>query len=223
MKLAQLIPHTSEFLGIPAPHVKTVARVLQPAGLITTGGRGPGGAEMTVDDKINLFLGVCGVEIANRAAEHVRIWRRLIRMSDPNDKRFAFLNANTVRDFFFDLTTKDLNGGALDAWLKEADDEYDRYKGAKAVPRYRITLDFYVDEFSFTLVVSRFISEIFPTTRQSRGDTIEVTFGQPAPGGEHDYRSSQRGEGFEAGSRLIRRLDAKNIRGWGTCLTEDTK
>jgi hypothetical protein len=220
MKLAQLIPHTSEFLGIPAPHVKTVARVLQPAGLITTGGRGPGGAEMTVDDKINLFLGVCGVEIANRAAEHVRIWRRLVRFSDPNDNRFAFLQANTVRDFFLDLVTKDLNGGPLDAWLKEADDEYDRYQGAKAAPRHRITLDFYVDEFQFTLVVSRFISEIFPSKRQSHGDTIEVTFGQPAPGGKHKYQPPQRDDGFAAGSKLIRRLDAKNIRGWGRCLLE---
>jgi hypothetical protein len=211
MKLAQLIPHTSEFLGIPAPHVKTVARVLQPAGLITTGGRGPGGAEMTVDDKVNLLLGVCGVEVANRAAEHVRIWRRLVRFSDPNDRRFAFLQANTVRDFFFDLITKDLNGGPLDVWLNEA--------GSK---NHEITLDFYIDEFSFTIVVSRysFHRQGALDLRQSDTDTIEVRFIQPVPSATNRFLQPRTEQGYHAPSKLIRRLDAENIRGWGQCLLE---
>jgi hypothetical protein len=74
MKLAQLIPHTSEWLGIPGAQVRTVARVLQPAGLISSIGRNPRGAEMTTSDKINLLLGVCGVEVANRAAVEVPHW-----------------------------------------------------------------------------------------------------------------------------------------------------
>jgi hypothetical protein len=175
---------------------------------------------MTVDDKVNLLLGVCGVEIASRAAEHVRIWRRLVRFSDKDDHRFAFLQSETVRDFFFDLLTKDLNGGALDAWLKEADDEYGRYQDTKTVPRHKMTLDFFVDEFAFTLVVSRFISSIYPSVRTASADTIEVTFSQGPPGGEFEYRPPRRDEGYKAGSRLIRRLDAQNLRGWGTCLLE---
>src|SRR6266566_8423508 len=142
MRLSELIPHTSAWTGIPETQVKTIARVLQPAGLISSAGKNPRGVEMTLDDKINLFLGACGVEVANRAAEHVRIWRRLIRMTGKSEHKFAFLRSKTVRDFFFDLITKDLNGGPLDAWLKEADDAYDSIPGATAVPRHRITLDF---------------------------------------------------------------------------------
>lgn len=220
MKLSRLAPHTSEWLGIPRPTVDSVAKYLRASGLISSGGRGPGGAEMTADDKINLLLGVCGVEVANRAADHVRIWNRLIRFSNPKDQRFAFQRATSVKDFILDLITKDLNGGPLDQWLKEADDKYDRQQNTRGAQRHKITLDFYVDEFSFTLVVSRFVSAIFADVRESSGDTIEITFAQPAPGDEHEFVYGQREKGYKAGSRLIRRLDAKNLVGWGTCLND---
>lgn len=222
MRLSELIPHTSEWTGIPLAHVRTVARVLQPAGLISSAGRNPRGAETTVDDKINLLLGVCGVEVANRAAEHVRVWRRLVRIPSESPHKFAFLQSETVRDFFFDLITKDLNGGALDAWLREADDAWRRVSGSPTGINHAITLDFYVDEFSFTIAVSRFALRVdtdrFPMLRQSSADTIEVSFGQPMPYGEHEYQSPRREEGYRAPSQLIRRLHADNLRGWGTCL-----
>jgi hypothetical protein len=224
MKLSKLIPHTSEWLGISRPTVESVAKYLRPAGLLSSGGRGPGGAEMTVDDKINLMLGVCGVEVANRAAEHVRVWRRLVRRSGKSEHKFAFLKSKTVRDFFFDLITKDLNDGALDAWLKEADDALREAVKSPTITNHTITLDFYVDEFSFTVAVSRFVQLLhpdrFPTLHQSSADTIEVTFVQPAPGGEHVWQTPRREKGYRAPSRLIRRLDARNLRGWGTCLIE---
>lgn len=77
MKLSDLIPHTSTWVGIPEAQIRTVVRALRPAGLLSTAGQNPLGAEMTDDDKINLLLGVCGVEIANRAAEHVRVWLKV--------------------------------------------------------------------------------------------------------------------------------------------------
>jgi hypothetical protein len=221
MRLSELIPHTSDWTGIPLAQVRTVARVLQPAGLISSAGRNPRGAETTVDDKINLLLGVCGVEIANRAAEHVRVWRRLIRWGGESAHKFAFLQSKTVRDFFFDLITKDLNGGALEAWLKEADDAYDAIPDLKAAPRHQITLDFYVDEFSLILTVSRFISDfshISPTLRQSSADMIAVEFTQPIPSVEHEFQQPREKAGYRAPSQLIRRLHADNLRGWGACL-----
>jgi hypothetical protein len=205
MKLSQLIPHTSDFLGIPGSQVKTVARVLQPAGLISLGGRGPGSADMTVDDKINLLLGVCGVEVANRAAEHVRVWRRLIRMSKTPAHEFAFLQSETVRDFFFDLITKDLNGGGLDVWLA-------------AGYGHEITLDFYVDEFEFKIVVSR-ISPSADAAGGHSAEVIKVHFMQPPPY-DPPFEQPRKDAGYRAPSKLIRRLDARNLRGWGTCLTE---
>jgi hypothetical protein len=224
MRLSELISHTSDWTGIPLAHVRTVARVLQPAGLISSAGRNPRGAETTIDDKLNLLLGVCGVEVANRAAEHVRVWRRLVRGSGKSEHKFAFLKSKTVRDFFFDLITKDLNGGALDAWLTEADDALREAVKSPTITNHTITLDFYVDEFSFTVAVSRFVQvthpDRFPTLRQSSADTIEVTFVQPVPGGEHEWQMPRREQGYRAPSRLIRRLDARNLRGWGTCLSE---
>lgn len=218
MKLTDLILHTSTWLGIPYTQVRTVAHELRAASLISSGGRGTGGAEMTVDDKINLLLGSCGVEVAKRATDHVRVWRRLERSGSKNDDPFAFTKSATVKDFFVDLITKDLNGGPLDAWLKETSDEFDREQGRRALPRHHITLDFFIDEFKFTILVAR--NRVYPNQR-TEADSIEVTFFQPMPTPALGFISGLRDQGYKAGSKLIRRLDAQNIRGWGTCLTDE--
>ncbi len=46
-KLSDLIPATASVLGVPEKTVAIYARHLREARLITTGGRGPGGADMT--------------------------------------------------------------------------------------------------------------------------------------------------------------------------------
>lgn len=221
MRLSDLVPHTSTWLGVPEAQVKTVARVLQPAALISSAGKNPRGVEMTTEDKINLFLGVCGVEIANRAAEHVRVWRRLIRTSLPADPKFAFQRATNVQDFFVDLITKDLNGGALSVWLKEADDASIAEMKSRGGPSHlvgkdhAVTLDFYVDEFSLTLIVSRYAGK-----QQSTADIMKVSFGQAPPGEEHEYKIPPQDQSYRARSHLIRRLTEENLRGWGTCLND---
>ncbi|MGB6079053.1 MAG: hypothetical protein WBF99_06290 [Xanthobacteraceae bacterium] len=221
MKLSALIPFTSENLGIPFAQVKTVARVLQPAGLISLGGRGPGGADMTSDDMINLLLGVCGVEVANRAADHVRMWRQLIRSDDVADERFAFTRAKTVKEFFIGLITKDLNGGALDSWLRESAGSFARFPALKAHPRHQMALDFYVDAFSLTLVVSRIVlnsddRDPAIALERAKSEAISVKFIRPIP------NPDQPSEPKKAGAQLIRRLDDETIRAWGTCLLEGT-
>ncbi len=213
MRLSDLIPHTSAWTGIPETHVNTVARALRPTGLLSTAGKGPRAAEMTTDDKINLLLGVCGVEVANRAAEHVRVWRQLIRITSHTDDPFAFTKSTTVKDFFVDLITKDLNGGALDAWLKE-----------EGTQKGEVVLDFYVDQGVLTLVVSRlvhFADPERPDFKKTATESLETRFIPPPPYGETDFILGFRQRGYKAGSQLIRRLDAKNLRGWGTCLTDD--
>jgi hypothetical protein len=215
MKLSKLIPHTSECLAIHKPTVTAVAGFLRGAGLISSGGRGPGGAEMTPDDKVNLLLGVCAVETATRAAEHVRIWRRLIRFDNAaGDDRFAFTRAKTIKDFFVGLITEDLNGGALDKWLRETGDEFDRMQGAGAAIRHELTLDFYVDQFEMTLVVAR--NRVYPHQR-TEADTIKIRFVQPVPDAENEFVPRR------PGAKLIRRLDADTIRGWGACLLDGLK
>jgi hypothetical protein len=74
MKLSELVIHTSQSLGLTKPTVTAVAGFLRGAGLVTSGGRGPGGAEMSSDDKVRLLLGTCCVGIASRTAFEVRSW-----------------------------------------------------------------------------------------------------------------------------------------------------
>jgi hypothetical protein len=173
---------------------------------------------MTIDDKINLLLGTCGVEMANRAAEYVRVWRRSWR-NDTNrypELGFAFLRADNVQDLLVDLITKDLNGGPLSDWLNQA-----RREGTG--PNHTITLDFYVDIFALELIVSRheFSREIGDPKKTVKvtSHPISVKFAPPAPPLEipQPPRLSQQ---YTASSDLIRRLHEKNIIGWGTCLTE---
>lgn len=155
------------------------------------------------------------MEVANRAAEHVRIWRRLVRIdAAARDDRFAFTRAQNVKDFLVGLIREDLNGGALDAWLKETGDEFDRVNGGKGAIRHQMTLDFYIDEFALRLVVSR--NRVY-SRDHTEADTIEVRFIQPMPDAENEFVSRK------PGSQLIRRLDADTIRDWGTCLIDDGK
>jgi hypothetical protein len=224
MKLSDLVLHTSSWIGIAHTQVRTVAHELRAAGLISSGGRGTGGAEMNADDKINLLLGVCGVEVAKRATDHVRVWRQLVRSDNSaDDDRFAFTRAKTIKDFFIGLITQDLNGGALDVWLTETGDAFDRFEQLKASPRHKIVLDFYVDAFGLTITVSRIIldqqDDAALALKRAKIESIEVGFNQTFETFV-ESRKLQSKE-YKAGSQLIRRLSAENLRGWGTCLTDD--
>lgn len=75
MKTAKLVPHTSICLDIPETLVKTTTRTLQAATLLTVGGRGPGGAELTTTDFANVFVAVCGVGQVMRAGHEIPKWR----------------------------------------------------------------------------------------------------------------------------------------------------
>lgn len=223
MKLSELIPHTSTWTGVSETHVGSVARVLRPAGLISSQGRGPGGALMTTSDKINLLLGTCGVEIANRAADYVRVWRKSFRAKTHRhpDLDFAFLNADNVEDLLVNLITKDLNGGPLSAWLKESDEAFAKSIKQPGAINHAITLDFYVDMFELELFVSRHVisMESSASKKVDRITTLPVSvkFVPPPPpldiptppGSSEQYRAS---------SDLIRRLHEKNLVGWGACL-----
>ncbi|QUS39050.1 hypothetical protein RPMA_09555 [Tardiphaga alba] len=204
MKLSELVTHTSEWIGLPRTVVESHGRYLREGGLLTTGGRGLAAPTMSIDDKVTLLISVCGVEVASRAAEHAKIWDRLIRLDSTKDARFAFAGAQSLKEFFVLITTKDLAaGGPLSDWLQAGSHE--------------ITIDFYVDEFEVKIFVSKSLYSASTATT----DTIEVRFIQPPPGGvpNHEFIHGQRSIGFRAGSRLIRRLNAHNLIGWGTCLT----
>lgn len=80
-KLSDLIPATAKVLGIPENTVALYARHLREARLITTGGRGPGGAEMKPEDCANLLLALMLAEHAKDAPFAVGLGINLIGQS----------------------------------------------------------------------------------------------------------------------------------------------
>lgn len=74
-KLAQLIEAVSSNSGVPLPTVSLTARHVREAGLISSGGRGPGGAEMTPTDATNLLIGTVAAMQVKDAPEVVKLFR----------------------------------------------------------------------------------------------------------------------------------------------------
>lgn len=76
-KLSDLIPTLAEVVGMPDTAVGAYARRLRKAGKISSGGRGPGGAEMTPRDCANLLIAVMA-GTPTYAVERIRLFRSLI-------------------------------------------------------------------------------------------------------------------------------------------------
>src|SRR5687767_1385308 len=78
VKLSGLLPVATASQGLPASAGVTVTRSLRPAGLLNSGGRGPGAAEMTDADATNLLLGLTCSDQAKNAAVAVARYRALV-------------------------------------------------------------------------------------------------------------------------------------------------
>ncbi len=76
-KLSALIPAVASVLDLPEETVAIYARHLREARLITTGGRGPGGADMTPRDCTNLLIAIMGADLVKDAPRVVPKYRRL--------------------------------------------------------------------------------------------------------------------------------------------------
>jgi hypothetical protein len=77
VKLSAFVPFLAEVTGVPAKSVNVVTMHLRKAGLITTGGRGRGGAELQTRDATNTLLALMGSQQAKGAATAVRGLREL--------------------------------------------------------------------------------------------------------------------------------------------------
>jgi hypothetical protein len=77
VKLTGLVSILTAAQERPEASGTTVVRSLRPAGLISSGGRGPGGADMTDQDATNLLLGMTCSDQAKNAAEAVPLYRGL--------------------------------------------------------------------------------------------------------------------------------------------------
>lgn len=72
VKLSNLVPAISQILNVPQKTVNVIAMHLRREGLISSGGRGRGGAEMSARDTATLLIGVMGADQLKDAPAIVR-------------------------------------------------------------------------------------------------------------------------------------------------------
>lgn len=74
-KLSDLIPTVAQVLPMPEQTVSVIARALRKERLISTGGRGPGAADMTSEDCARLLLAIMAADQVKDAVEaSQRFW-----------------------------------------------------------------------------------------------------------------------------------------------------
>lgn len=96
-KLSDLIPTLAQVLPMPEQTVAVIARALRKERLISTGGRGPGAADMTPEDCARLLLAIMAADQVKDAVEaSQRFWDFPIedlhsRDTMPEDEQDAWL------------------------------------------------------------------------------------------------------------------------------------
>lgn len=140
-KLSALIPAVANSLGLPEKTVAIYARHLREARLISTGGRGPGGAEMTPQDCANLLVAILGGNLAKDAALTVQHYASLPAGGDEQRDRWE-LESFKIPELIT-LQERHSFGAALEALIASAKDGHLQQAMAEACPTmggYRIHL-----------------------------------------------------------------------------------
>jgi len=87
-KLSEMAAGMAAIVGIPPAHITSVARTLRANGLISTGGRGAGGAEMKPEDYCNLLLGIICNYPSNQSHEFINFSHKLLNELSADDEPF---------------------------------------------------------------------------------------------------------------------------------------
>lgn len=122
MKLSELLPIVAATLGLPPASLRVLGAHLRKHGLVTSGGRGRGGAEMTPTDLTNLLLAaMSGGPVKD---VHLSVSRLREASVDPISDR-QIQPARPIEDHPLFMRTHQL-GEALDAIFLSyaADDEF---------------------------------------------------------------------------------------------------
>jgi hypothetical protein len=140
-KLSALIPAVASSLGLPEKTVAIYARHLREARLISTGGRGPGGAEMTPQDCANLLMAIVGGNLAKDSALTIDHYASLPAGRDEQRDRWELENFKIPK--LITLQERHSFGAALEALIASAKDGHLQQAMAEACPTvegYRIPL-----------------------------------------------------------------------------------
>jgi hypothetical protein len=86
-KLSDLIPTLAKVLPMPEQTVAIYARLLRQARLLSTGGRGPGGAQMIPEDCARLLIAIMAADQVKDAVPAVdRFWSLPVKHRDTREK-----------------------------------------------------------------------------------------------------------------------------------------
>jgi hypothetical protein len=87
--LTELVETIAAVEGIDTATVGLIARLVREGGLISTGGRGPSAARMSVTDAANLLIAVNATRHANEAVRAVTFYRPMVphEYVTPSDRR----------------------------------------------------------------------------------------------------------------------------------------
>ncbi|MBC7907540.1 MAG: hypothetical protein H7Y60_12450 [Rhodospirillaceae bacterium] len=134
-KLIDLTPVMATALGVPQPTVGIVARHARGAGLITSKGRGPGGAEMSATDGANLLIGVMSTRVgipSQDVGDAISLVRSLVLRPSSFDVYLHSRDAGKVRGplagLISQLAWKGTFGEALDRLLSWQDQDHSAWK-----------------------------------------------------------------------------------------------
>ncbi|WP_397603923.1 hypothetical protein [Sphingorhabdus sp.] len=108
-KLSDLIDVTEIYSEIPGNSLRQLTRHIREAGLISSGGRGPGGAEMIVPDVVNLLIGLAS-PTAKDAPVHISRCRNA--MLDSGDRFGSGNDSHVFQDEDFGHALESLVGFA---------------------------------------------------------------------------------------------------------------
>ena len=120
-KLSELIPFMARTLGVAESSVSVFARHARAEGLLSSKGRGPGGAEMTATDCTNLLLAImaghAGIQ-AKDAPGAVIEYRALVDRNEEDGPGWAILD---VLSSLSALPEHHTFGSAIDALIHGAE------------------------------------------------------------------------------------------------------
>ena len=137
-KLSGLVDGMSRLTGFQHGTIGLAARKLREAGLIRSGGRGPGSADMTYTDAANLLLGVAGASQVTEVVDVVRFTREATPWVARFDESLDEGRTGWLQDVVDlpGLKPGATFGDALDTVLQhlgEHEDVFDAYHNSVAV------------------------------------------------------------------------------------------
>jgi hypothetical protein len=209
MKLSELVTHTSIWTVLSRTIVESHSRYLREAGLITSGPRGLVAADMTVEDKITLFVAVLGCGTARTCAKDVP---RLLALKStktdfPGHGKISFLERPNLKSALIALFD-DIQSDRIEAWVQQTQRGYEKVLSKQNLSA-ELIVKFEVDGDRVKISLSASAQVDVGLEKQASWQALyEQEFGA--------IRAAEKG-GF---SRRIHEISLERLKGWGACLNQ---